>query len=166
MSENIETKAELLTVTEASYQRLRDELAGLTDDEMREPHPPDGWSIKDVLAHISGWERMFTGWMDALLRGESPDRPDSIDQAWLDATNTRLYEESRDRSPEEVRIDAAEWHAAIMALIERMSEADLFDPRRFPYTGGDPVAPWVRGNADEHYDEHRAQIAAWKARQT
>jgi hypothetical protein len=163
MTTNITTKAELIAITEESYRNLQHEVAGLTDDEMRTPHAPDGWSVKDVLAHISGWERMFTGWMDALLRGEKPDRPDSIDEAWLDATNARLYEESRHRSPEEVRIEGAEWHAAIIALIERMSEADLFDPQRFPYTGGDPVAPWVRGNADEHYDEHRAQISAWKA---
>jgi hypothetical protein len=24
---------------------------------------------------------------------------------------------------------------------------------------------WLRANADEHYDEHREQIAAWRARQ-
>jgi hypothetical protein len=164
MTVDITTKAQLITVTEEAYRNLEREVAGLTEDEMREPHAPDGWSIKDVLVHISGWERMFTGWMDAILRGQRPDRPEDIDEAWLNATNARLYEESRDRSPEEVRIEAAEWHAAIIALIERMSEDELFDPQRFPYTGGDPVAPWVRGNADEHYDEHRAQIAAWKAR--
>lgn len=162
MTADITTKAGLIAITEESYRNLQHEVAGLTDAEMREPHAPDGWSVKDVLAHISGWERMFTGWMDAILRRDKPDRPESIDQVWLDATNARLYQESRRRSPEEVRIEAAEWHAAIIALIERMSEADLFDPHRFPYTGGDPVAPWVRGNADEHYDEHRAQIADWK----
>ena len=165
MTENITTKAQFLTVTEESYRNLQHEVAGLTDEQLREPGVIDDWSVKDILAHISGWERMFTGWMDALLRGEQPDRPDAIDEAWLDATNARLYEESRRRSLEEVRIEAAEWHAAIIALIERMPEEDLFDPHRFPFTGGGPVAPWVRGNADEHYDEHRAQIAAWKIHQ-
>jgi hypothetical protein len=162
VTQEITTKAQLITITDESYDRLQQEVAGLTDDEMRKPGVVHNWTVKDVLAHIAGWERMFTGWMDALLRGERPDRPEAIDEAWLDATNARLYEESHDRSPEAVRIEAAEWHEAIMALIERMSEADLFDPERFPLAGGRPIAPWVRGNADEHYDEHREQIAAWK----
>ena len=35
-----------------------------------------------------------------------------------------------------------------------MTEDDLFDPQRFPWTKGQPLVDWVAGNTWEHYTEH------------
>jgi hypothetical protein len=154
---------ELLAVTQSSYAALEAELSRLTAKQMQETGAIDGWSIKDTIAHIAAWERMCVGWFDALERGEKPDREALISQEWTDKTNARIYEENRDRPLADIRADASSSHQAMLALIERVGDG-LFDANRFPWAGGRAIAQWVRGNADEHYDEHREQIIAWRAK--
>jgi hypothetical protein len=154
---------ELLEVTRAARAALDAEIALLTDAQMLEPGVTGDWSVKDSLAHISAWERMFIGWIDALMRGERPNRPEIIDEAWTDSTNARLYEENRDKSLMDVRAESQALYEAMLSLIGRLSDAELFDPQHFQWARGREIAPWVRGNADEHYDEHREMIARWRA---
>jgi hypothetical protein len=157
-------RQELVQITQASRRALEDQLVGLGDAQLTEPALDDGWSVKDVLAHVSAWERMFIGWIEALMRGEKPDRPEFFSQEWTDTVNARVYKENRERSLADVRAESQQSYEAILAFINRMSDEDLFDPQRFTWTNGREIAPWLRANADEHYDEHREQIAAWRAR--
>lgn len=156
-------KQELAEITRASRRALDEQLTGLSDEQILRPGVVDDWSIKDVLAHISAWERMCVGWFDALERGEKPDREALISQEWTDRMNARIYEENRDRPLADIRADSGSSHEAMLALIERVGDG-LFDANRFPWAGGRAIAQWVRGNADEHYDEHREQIVAWRAK--
>jgi hypothetical protein len=155
---------ELIELTRSSRRSLEDQLVGLSDPQLTEPTLDDGWSIKDVLAHISAWERMFIGWIEALMRGEKPDRPEFFSQEWTDTVNARIYSENCARALADVRTESQASYEAILAFIDRLSDDELFDPKRFAWTNGREIAPWLRANADEHYDEHRDQIAAWRAR--
>jgi len=161
---DVTNKQQLTEVTRASWDALQAEIAPLSDEQLLQVGVTDGWSIKDSLAHISVWERMFMSWLDALMRGERPDRPANIDEAWVNATNARIHQEHRDDALDDVRAESRASHEAVLALIERLSEAELFDPQHFPSARGRDMAPWLRGNADEHYDEHREHIAAWRSK--
>ena len=158
-------KQELADITRSSRRALDEQLARLSDEQMLQTGVVDDWSIKDALAHISAWERMFIGWIEALLRGEKPDRPECFTDEWTDKVNARVYAENRDRALADVRQESQDSHEAILLFIDRLSDEDLFDPQRFPWAKGREMAPWLRANADEHYDEHREQIAAWRAKQ-
>jgi len=161
---DVTNKQQLADATHASRAALEAEIAPLSDAQLLEPGVTDGWSIKDSLAHISAWERMCIGWIEAFERGEPPDRPAVIDQQWTDNLNARIYDESRNRPLTDVRAESQASHDAVLALIDRLGDA-LFDPQHFPWARGRAIAPWLRGNADEHYDEHREHIAAWRAKQ-
>jgi hypothetical protein len=156
-------KHELRDVTRSSRAALEEQIQNLNDEQMLEPGVVDGWTMKDVLAHISAWERMFIGWIEALMRGETPDRPEFFTDEWTDKVNARVYAENRGRALSDIRAESQASYAAILALIDRLSEAELFDPQHFAWAKGREMAPWLRANADEHYDEHREQIIAWRA---
>lgn len=158
-------KQELRDITSSSYGAFETELAQLSDEQMLQPGVVDDWTMKDVLAHISAWERMFIGWIEALLRGETPDRPEFFSEEWTDRVNARVYEESRERTLDDVRAASRASHAETLAFIDRLSDAELFDGSHFAWTKGREIAPWVRANADEHYDEHREHVIAWRANQ-
>lgn len=36
---------------------------------------PGGWSVKDILAHVAGWQERLLKWHEAELRGERPAVP-------------------------------------------------------------------------------------------
>jgi hypothetical protein len=161
---DVTNKQQLIEATRASWDALQAEIAPLSDDQLLQSGITDGWSIKDSLAHISAWERMFISWLEALMRGERPDRPANMTEEWVNETNARVHAEHRNDSLDDVRAESRASHEAILVLIDGLSEEALFDPQHFPWMRGRDMAPWLRGNADEHYDEHREHIAAWRAR--
>ena len=57
-------KAELLQAIERSWASLDDLVAGLREPELTR-HGPDGWSVKDHLAHLAAWNLALV----ALLEG-------------------------------------------------------------------------------------------------
>ncbi|MEX2227037.1 MAG: ClbS/DfsB family four-helix bundle protein [Dehalococcoidia bacterium] len=158
-------KQELAEITRSSRGALEAELAQLSDEQMLTPGVVDDWSVKDVLAHISAWERMFIDWIDALMRGDKPDRPEFFTDEWTDKVNARVYWAHRTDSLEVVLAEFHAMHEVMMEFIEGLSEEDLFDHARFPWANGREMAPWLRANADEHYDEHREQLEAWRRAQ-
>jgi hypothetical protein len=142
----------LLAQLASGRDRLDAALAGLSDDAMLVP-VGDGWTRKDVLAHLETWERRVVADF-ALLRGGSvPDRSVETDEL-----NDRAFRANRDRSLADVRAgERAAWDA-VVETIGAASDDELFDGRHFAWAAGDPWAGWFRGNTDEHVDEHLEQL--------
>jgi hypothetical protein len=136
----------------AGRERLRAALATLSDAAMLDRVDIE-WTRKDVVAHLGAWERRFVDLLERLRRGEWPE------DTWeTDDLNARLYLDDRDRALDDVRIrEEAAW-SRFLAAVETMTDEELFDPRHFPWTQGDPLVDWVTGNASEHIDEHLEQL--------
>jgi len=136
----------------AGRERLRAALASLSESAMLD-RIDDEWTRKDVIAHLGAWEHRLIDVLERLRRGEWPE-----DTEETDALNARFYENDRDRLLDDVLLrETADWDRFIEA-IEGMTDEELFDPRRFPWTEGDPFVEWVTGNASEHIDEHLEQL--------
>jgi DinB superfamily len=103
---------------------------------------PDGWSLKDVIAHIAAWQRYSTGRLAALGRGEPDPGPPETD-----VFNEQAREDAYRRSWRDVRTDAERVHDAFVATIESLSQEGL--------TKDDGLAAFVvTVNGVEHYEEH------------
>jgi len=150
-------KQELVRQIRVDRARLDELVAGLDDARMVEPALEQGWSVKDVLAHISAWERACAGWIEAAARDETPERPEVRD---VDAFNAAMFAANRGRQLADVRAESAASHAAIVAAIEATPDAELASDARF----GWPAWQMASANTDDHYREHIAQIEAWLAR--
>jgi hypothetical protein len=136
----------------AGRERLRAALAALPEPSMLD-RVDDEWTRKDVIAHIGAWERRLVDLLERLRRGEWPE--DAVETNEL---NDRFYQNDRERSLADVLgRETADWDRFVEA-IEGMTEEELFDPRHFPWTQGDPFVEWVTGNASDHIDEHLDQL--------
>lgn len=157
------TKAELLDKIAASRSQLESAIGGLTEGQLATPGP-DGWSIKDHLAHLSAWEESLI----ALIQGR--DRDAAI--GWpggggaahdVDAINAAIQKRSKDRSLADTLAQFGESHGRVIATLNRLSDEDLtrpyshFQPNDPPFNPN-PVIGWIAGNTYEHYDEHREWI--------
>ena len=69
------TKSQILTAIQAERLALETLLAKIPPAQMTLPDLHEGWSVKDILAHITAWEELMQGWVQISLRGETPDRP-------------------------------------------------------------------------------------------
>ncbi|MEX2227036.1 MAG: ClbS/DfsB family four-helix bundle protein [Dehalococcoidia bacterium] len=156
-------KQELAEITRSSWRALEAELVELSDEQMLLPGVGGDWSVKDVLAHISAWERMFIRDIEHVMRGEEPEQPELWTGQITGETNSRIFAENRDRPLADVHADSRASHETFVGVIDRLSDADLFDAQRFPQAYGNAIAPWFRDHGDQHYAEHHGQIARWRS---
>ena len=144
-------KRELLDSIRTERARLEELVARFDDDAMLRPVLDGGRSVKDLLAHIAAWEGYCAGWLEAVARGVTPDRPEVRD---VDATNARDAAAAKAASVGDVRARSQAAHAAMLASIEGLSDADLADEKRF----GWPTWQMASSNSDEHDREHIDEI--------
>ena len=115
-----------------------------------EPSFPNGWSVKDVIAHVAAWE-----WRCAFVLEEA-DASNAPLQAEPDveALNLEILEERRDWGWEEVEDDARVAHRALLRTIRALPPARLSDPIVYQAIA---VETW------KHYNEHIPDLKRWRA---
>ncbi len=114
---------------------------------------PNGWSVKDVLAHIAAWEWRYASLIeashdtDALLQA----KPD------IDALNQETYQERKEWGWEEVEYDFRAAHQAMLQAIRQFPAERLND---------DFVQANIAEETWEHYAQHLPDLQRWHKRIT
>jgi hypothetical protein len=133
---------------------------------------PDGWAVKDHLAHVAAWEHSLLGLIEGGDRlaamgvvGPVEKEPIAIfvDAAEgvrdsTDVINAAVQKLHSNETPEQVLKYFRESHATLMTALSKLSDVDLKKPYGH-YQPNDaevaqPVSDWVAGNTWEHYTEH------------
>lgn len=124
---------------------------------------PGGWSIKDILAHVLGWQERMMRWHETERRGGSPSVP-APGLSWKDVKhfNEMIYQEHRDRSVGTVLKNYGEAHDKIVGLVKRTPDADLVTVGRFKWTGPTwTLSDFCRAQTASHYRWARKWISRW-----
>jgi len=129
-------KTTLLTRIRETHARLEETARGLDDAALQAPAPGmDGWTRKDVLAHVGWWSDHSARVVEALRAGREPyDRTSEPD---TDDFNARILAEHRNLTSQEVRRAEAEAYERLVAGVEAASEDELFAVGRFGWLGDD-----------------------------
>jgi hypothetical protein len=158
------TKDELLANILRDRATL-DALVGSIDEkEVLAPELDDGWSVKDVLAHITSWEQVCLKWMREGRRDEGPATRESID-----AINRTLYDSHRELQLHAVLTESRRSYAEMVETVRALT-GDLDAAPRWgsdESTAGAAAATLgqeISANSDEHYREHIDQLQAWLGR--
>ena len=128
--------------------------ADAIDDEALAGLAPglDGWTRKDVLAHVEWWNDHSSDVIEGARTGVDP-YPGG-DEPWdPDAWNARIVEENRDRTAADVRAGEAVSFARLVAAVEGSTEEDLFAEDPHPWLDG-TIAETVAADSSRHYPEH------------
>jgi hypothetical protein len=157
----IQSKSDLL----ASIRRERaalDAVVARAGDRLAEPGLEGERSVKDVLAHISAWEKIAM----ALVRNNQPLQAPAPGEtgASADPINDKVFEDNRLRPVAEVIAESKRTYAELIALVEELSEGRLTAALGAGREGAEhspPAAAVIRGNSDKHYEEHTEQIERW-----
>lgn len=121
-------------------------------DEQREVCP--GWTIKEVLAHIAGWDAVGTSTVRAHMAGEQPPL---LEARGIDAYNAYVVAGCETLSYEEVVQD---WKQARRQFVDALDEAPLEKLRdrvQFPWGETGNISRLV-SILVEHEREHATEI--------
>lgn len=153
------TKVEFLNLLITEHEQWESLLAQIPKERMEEPGVAgDGlWSVKDLIAHTTWYEREMVGVLQAhalvgsdLWSLSTPER------------NAVIFEQNRRRSLPDLLAGARQVFQQLLAAAETLTDEDLNDPGKFPGMEADWV-PWqlIAGNSYLHEREHREQVRAW-----
>jgi hypothetical protein len=157
------TKATLLELLRTSRAEWDGLLAQIPESWMTEPGAAGYWSVKDIIAHLSYYERWYADRLEEQLRGESY-APQSIDLMHFDQRNEIVYQQNRDRSLADIRAESKQVFQRLIEGVEAHSEAFLTEPHIFEGAPG-PVLIWqmLRGDVYAHYPQHMPSVKEWLA---
>ena len=163
------TKSELLDKIATSYGNWQALVAQVPRERMGEPGFAGDWSLKDVIAHITVYERWTADKLEADVRTETLERPVPWGPADgnttdMDARNAAYHRHYREMPLDDVLAAAQEHHQRLVAAIERLAESDINETQKFTWTGGGALWQVIEGNSYEHYDDHQPGVRAWLER--
>lgn len=108
-------RAALLTLEGDAHARWQALLTRTAPEAAR----ADGWTLKDVVAHVAAWQRLAVRRLEEIARGEVRERTDT------DTFNARVRLETAALSWEAVAAEADEAHRAFLAALEAVSPSAL-----------------------------------------
>lgn len=110
-------------------------------------------NIRDVLGHLHHWHLLQKDWYQVGMSGGKPEMP-APGFTWktLPDLNRQIQETYSQTPLSEVREVVTESHLSIRQIIDHHSEEELFDKKRFLWTGSTSLAAYLISATASHYD--------------
>jgi hypothetical protein len=161
------TKATLLRKLEVEQNRWETWLAEFEEAQLVAPVLPDQRSIKDVIAHLTAWQRQTVDRLEAALKDETPPPPewpqDLDEDDDTDRINEWIFQTYRSLPLAEVLQKWRQGFRQVLDLGASLSEEALAEPGRYPWLGGAPLSKVLTGSYEHHHDEHLLPLQEWLA---
>lgn len=158
------SKDQLLASIRGEHEKLLASLADLSPEQRTMTGVwGDEWTVKDLVAHLAEWQRMFLRWYRVGAEGREPEMP-AAGYKWNETPrlNRDIQARHRDRPWDEVRMDFDRGHREIVALVESLSEEQLLEPGHFAWTGGNALTTYLGANTASHYRFGIKVLKRWK----
>jgi len=118
------SKKQLLAEMQSEQAAWLALLAEIGEENMTQPEVAGGWSIKDIVAHITGWRRRtvlrFRAALDPTV-DMTPDYPAELDEDdEVDEINAWIYKANRDRPLADVLNDSRKVFQQLVAEVSAL----------------------------------------------
>jgi hypothetical protein len=136
---------ELMTAEDQLWTELQGLVDSLPEGLVEQPgYFAEGWSAKDLLAHLGGWLAEAGVVLERIRSGTY--RPEEID---VDATNATVYDAMREVPFRDVRSQGIAARNRMLrawrSLPEPSAEADR----------------WISKAGPDHYEQHLPRLREW-----
>jgi hypothetical protein len=157
-------KSDFLEGLREEYQQWEALLHQIGEAHMEQRGVAADWSIKDIVAHLTGWRRRTVARLQAARRGEA--EPPPYWPAHLqtdDEINAWIYEQNRGRSVREVLDDSDHVFQELFAAVEGLPDEVLNDPARYlPWLEAESIKP--SDFFGHFHEEHESDMRTWLER--
>jgi hypothetical protein len=134
-----------------TYGEFREAVAGLDEAQTRAVWLGT-WGVKEILIHISGWDREMAPAFARIERGEAAYPAGAYDD--YDAWNARFVEGGQHAQNAQILSELEASHRALVAA------AGALDDEHF--STGAAARELLEAIGARHYREHATQIREWR----
>lgn len=149
------TKKELIDLSTKNYNRLLDFITSLSKEQLQQEFP-EGYlnrNISDVVAHLHHWHLMMLNWYTVGMDGKKPEMP-AKGYTWKTTPdlNRKIWEQYKDTELNEVKKLVHHSFEKLQKVISNHTEEELFEKRRYKWTGTTSLASYPISATSSHYD--------------
>lgn len=148
-------KTDLLNLSKKNFELLMDFIESFSEEEQKSPFPKGTMNrnIGDVLMHLHHWHLMMMEWYQLGMKGEKPDMP-AKGYTWktTPALNSWIWEKYKDIPLEEAKKNFKSSYEKVRSLIEKHSDEELFEKKRYKWTGTTSLGAYLVSATSSHYD--------------
>jgi hypothetical protein len=161
----MDMKEHILMALKEQFTRWEELLINLSEEQITTSRFDYNWSIKDVIAHLWGWQQISIARIEAAKLNQEPEFPKWImemDGNWeenANQTNAWIYETHHTKSWSEVYQNWREGFLKLLASAEPIPEKDLLDGSRYSWLKGYSLA-FILVASYDHHQEHLEKLIA------
>jgi len=159
-------KDHILTALREQFDRWEEVLASLSEEQITTPRFDLDWSIKDVIAHLWGWQQISIARMEGGVLDREPEFPKlvaDLGDNWednADRVNAMTYEANHKKPWIEIHQIWREGFLYFLELGNKIAERDLLDGSRYPWLKGYSLA-FIPVASYDHHQEHLEKLIDW-----
>lgn len=120
------------------------------------PGVTGNWSVRDILIHVTTWEKEALKHLPTILKGGKPERY-SVTHGGINAFNRIMTERKKGLTLAEVRRELEDTHRRLIRFIESVPEEQFRTETPFRHR--------LRLDTYSHYPKHAEAIRRWRKQQ-
>lgn len=158
------TKTELLSAAEDNFRKLNDFIGTMSREELctpfdfsslnkKEAHWSRDKNLRDVLSHLYEWHMLLIDWVrENMGGGVRPFLPEPYTWKTYGEMNMEFWRKHQDTQLQDIKAMLQNAHNEIIALIEGISEEELFTKGVYKWVGGSTLGSYFISCTSSHYD--------------
>ena len=146
-------REDLLRQEAEAWGKIDGVVESLSAAELVRPgYTVEGWSAKDMMAHVAAWSDYAARVLDEIAKGTWDGRDEFAESGSVDRLNAEWFERDRDLDVDAVRSD---WHASRTRMLQAFGALDEITP---------DADEWFEESGPSHYAEHLTDLESWVRR--
>ncbi len=155
------SKKELLDQSKANYEKLILFIEALPSSDKTKSFSKDSLNknIRDIVTHLHHWHLLMIKWYTDGMNDIKPDMP-SKDYTWktLPALNQVIWKKYQKTSlTKGLKLLDSSFND-VHAIIKKHSDEELFEKKKFSWTGSTSLGAYLIMNSVSHYNWAMKQI--------
>ena len=159
------TKTDLVTSANEQFEKMWKLIASMSDEQQnatfgkematagKEAHWSRDKKLRDILVHLYEWHLLLLNWIKDNISGEhKPFLPEPYNWKTYPTMNVEFWKKHQSTPLTEAKAKLKESHKDVMALIETLSNEQLFAKGVFDWTGTSTLGAYCVSATASHYD--------------
>jgi hypothetical protein len=159
------TKDDLLSQSKTNFDKLFEFVEALPKGEQVKEFPPGSMNrnIRDLLAHLHHWHLMMLEWYKVGMQGDKPSMP-AEGYYWKDlpALNKWIWKKYNSMPLTEAKKQVKESYQHVQKLITSHTDEELFEKKRYNWTGTTSLSAYLISATSSHYDTVFKLLKKWR----
>lgn len=159
-------KDELLELSNSNFNKMLELIESFSEEEIingKIPFEDRDKNIRDILAHLHQWHLMILDWYKVGMSGKKPDIPaKGYTFRTVPALNQKIWEKYQSTKYNEILKMIKESFLEVQKLINQHTNDELFEKKKYKWTGTTSLASYLISDTSSHYDWAMKKLRKYK----